>query len=148
VKDVYDILSDPRRRAQYDRSLMECSLASRVVAYDDRAWVGTDGSTGPGQANWADYGARSAGTVQRQTGPSFIVRHFGPAVVALGALVIAIFIVAYAVAGPVVFIAPSLLIIVMGLVALIAVPNTEMGGRRRLSHRQAWARRGGPRTSS
>jgi hypothetical protein len=60
-----------------------------------------------------------------------MARHVGPAVLALGALVIAAFVVAYAVAGPVVFIAPSLLIVVMGLVALVAVRNTDVGGRGR-----------------
>jgi hypothetical protein len=73
-----------------------------------------------------------------------VARHFGPAVLALGALVIAIFVVAYAVAGPVVFIAPCLLIVVMGLVALVAVRNTDVGGR---SHQPAQGRtRGTPPT--
>jgi hypothetical protein len=125
VKDAYDTLSDPRRRADYDRSLM-ATRAGPLAAYDDRAWVGTQGIAG-----WALSPTRPGGAVPMRPEPSFLARHFGPAVLALGALVIAIFVVAYAVAGPVVFIAPSLLIVVMGLVALVAVRNTDVSGRRR-----------------
>ena len=131
VKDAYDTLSDPGRRAQYDRSLMECALAGRAVAYDDRAWVGADVTTGPEPPGWTALRPWPAGAVRVPRRPSFVVQHFGPAVAALGALVIAIFVIAYTVAGPVVFIAPTLLIVVMGLVALVAVRNTEVGDRGR-----------------
>ena len=114
VKDAYDTLSDPRRRADYDRSLM-ATRAGPLAAYDDRAWVGTQGIAG-----WALSPTRPGGAVPMRPEPSFLARHFGPAVLALGA-----------VAGPVVFIAPSLLIVVMGLVALVAVRNTDVSGRRR-----------------
>ena len=88
-----------------------------------------DGEPGDGWGTWP-YAARTAGAVRVQSGPSFVSQHFGPAVSALGALVIAIFIVVYAVAGPVVFIAPCLLIVLTGVVALVAVRNTDVTGRR------------------
>ncbi len=142
VKDAYDTLSDPWRRAQYDRSLMECALASRAVAYDDRAWVGAGAPAGPEAPAWTVYAPRPAAPVRvGRRGPSFVAQHFGPAVAALGALLVAIFITAYTVAGPIVFIAPTLLVVVMGLVALIAVRNTDMGDRGRRPRGGATRRR-------
>lgn len=154
VKEAYDILSDPRRRAEYDRLLMARSGAKRVPSGDD-PWVGLEAEpgdgwwtwpggnggprfhppppahAGPSQSNWTAFATRPAGAVPVQPGPSFAAQHFGPAVAAVGVLVIAIFIVAYAVAGPVVFIAPSLLIVVMGVVALVALRNADVSSRRR-----------------
>ncbi|MGA3220108.1 MAG: J domain-containing protein [Acidimicrobiales bacterium] len=130
VKDAYDILSDPHRRAEYDLWLMALSGAGPVARHDDRLWARVDGEPGDGWGPWPDA-TRPAGVVHVQSAPSFVAQHFGPAVAAFGALVIAVFIVAYAVAGPVVFIAPSLLIVVTGVVALVAVRTTDVSGRRR-----------------
>jgi hypothetical protein len=129
VKDAYDILSDPRRRAEYDMWLMALSGARPSAGHEAPVWVLMDGEPGDGWGTWP-YAARTAGAVRVQSGPSFVSQHFGPAVAALGALVIAIFIVVYAVAGPVVFIAPCLLIVLTGVVALVAVRNTDVTGRR------------------
>jgi hypothetical protein len=141
VKDAYDILSDPRRRAEYDLWLMALSGARPVARHDDPVWVLVDAEREDGWGAWP-YAARPAGAVRVQSAPSFVAQHFGPALAALGALVIAIFIVVYAVAGPVVFIAPCLLIVVMGVVALVAVRNTDVDGRRRPPVRQRSPGRG------
>jgi hypothetical protein len=44
----------------------------------------------------------------------------------------------YAVAGPVVFIVPCLLIVVIGALALVAVRNTDVSDRRRPPVRRRW----------
>lgn len=169
VKDAYDTLSDQRRRAEYDRSLRAPAGARHATKDDAAGWVRVDDQprggwgTGPGgnagpqphppppqahgggprHPNWTPYAGPSASGAPARPGPSFIARHLGATVAVSGAIVtLVLFLVAFAVAGPVVFIAPSLLLVLMGLVALVAVRSAAVtGGRGRPARRRSARRR-------
>ena len=167
VKEAYDTLSDPRRRAEYDQ-LLKAPWGARPDGQDVApgwvggdyqpgggwTWPGVDGrpqphppepeahTTGPGPRDWRLYAGAGAGVVPPRPATSFIALHRGATAAVAGAIAtILLFVIAFSVAGPVVFIAPSLLIVLMGLVAVVAVRSGSLNGRPRRPARRRPVRR-------
>lgn len=168
VKDAYDTLSDPRRRADYDRSLSAAPSAPSPAAKDGApGWVGVNNQRGngwatwsgggpgrppprqpqsngggPNRSNWPRYSGGPASAVSTRPAPelSFIAQHpAATAAVSGAAVLVIVFAIAFDMAGPVVFIAPALLLL-MALVALAVVRSTAVTDWRRRAARRRFIR--------